>query len=137
MFTRPRDGSSFDMMTASELRELADRCFAVVESTTDERLQHQARSRGYQYLKKAEALEQQEARAVLGSPAYKIGTRLSPLQNVALLQLRRVAVQIRAMEAEPPRMRLARANLLEALCRKRAELERTCGFAAQALREDR
>jgi hypothetical protein len=117
------------MLTVSELRDLADRCFAVVETTRDERLRQQARSRGYHYLKEAESLEAQEAAAALGSTSYEIGRHLSPLQIVALLQLRRVVVQIRAMEAEAPRVRSARANLLTALYRKRAELERTCGLA--------
>lgn len=53
---------------------------------------------------------------------------MSPLRNAALLQLARVEANIAALEAEAPPLRSARANILAALRRKKAELEEVCGI---------
>jgi hypothetical protein len=118
------------MSTASELRERANRCFDAVETRADPQLQEEARTRGYQYLREADALERKEAAGMLTPLPPAVSGRMTPLQNVAFFQLARVEAHISALVADDPPAHSARANILSALRKKKAELEQVCGVRA-------
>jgi hypothetical protein len=120
------------VITVTKLRQEADRCFDFVHTTADLRLQDQARARGFQCLREADALERQDIERVLRAMAGVPSGRMSPVQNAALAQLARVEAQIVAIEAEHPPVPSARANILAALRRKKSELEQACGHFARA-----
>jgi hypothetical protein len=115
------------MITVSELRQRADRCFDSAQTAADPDEQQEARAQGYRYLKQADAVERAEAAGLLPGLALVASERMSPIQNVALIQLARVEAHISAIEAEEPPAHSARANILTALLRKKAELEQVCG----------
>jgi hypothetical protein len=115
------------MATIPEIRALAERCFAAADAISDAAAQDLVRSRGYRYLQEAASIEQREAEEVLGEGRWHPAT---PLQQAALVQLARVQQQIAAIEADQPRERSARANIVAALHRKRVQLEQILAVAA-------
>jgi hypothetical protein len=122
---RPRK-TGVRIASVVKLRILADRCFADAESMSDPSAQDDARSCGYRYLDEATSLERREAQELLGDGRW---APITPLQNVALVELARVQKQIDALEAERPPERSARANIVSVLYRKKAELERVLAVA--------
>jgi hypothetical protein len=118
------------MSTASELRERANRCFDSVQTRADPQLQDEARTRGYRYLREADALERKEAAGMLPLLPPALSGRMTPLQTVAFFQLARVEAHISALVADDPPAHSARANILSALRKKKAELEQVCGLRA-------
>ncbi|MBX6369399.1 MAG: hypothetical protein IRZ04_15540 [Rhodospirillales bacterium] len=111
------------------LRLRAERYFELAETVADPEFQAKARARGYAWLKRADEAERAEAAKTLPADlAAMWNGRMSPLRNAALLQLARVEANIAALEAEAPPLRSARANILAALRRKKAELEEVCGI---------
>jgi hypothetical protein len=116
------------MTTATEFREKADRCFDAAHATTDSKLQEEARTRGYQYLKEADAIDRKQVDSLFPSAPSVSGGRMTPLQQVALLQLARVQAHISAIAAGNPPAHSAQANILAVLRKKKAELEQVCGM---------
>jgi hypothetical protein len=74
----------------------------------------------------ASIVERRDAQKLLGDGRWG---PVTPLQNVALVELARVQTQIVALEAERPPERSARANIVSVLYRKKAQLERVLAVA--------
>jgi hypothetical protein len=118
------------MDAIAALRRRADRWFRFAKTTRDAQLKTRALALGEQCLAEAEARDtERTARAHGFATGREIG-RLSPLRRAALLQISRLDENIEAFEAEAPRYRSPRANILDSLRERRRALLQACGLDA-------